>query len=290
VEWALNPEMPVNRNFLENFALPAHFAYIPEGMLPMCYPADHPNGRHIPQWAMWFFLQLSDYAKHGGDAELIASLQARYEALYAYLCRYENELGLLESLPSWNFVEWSFANDLVDGLNYPTNMLYVAFLQAGAQLFGDSALSEKASAVAAAVRAHAFDGTYFRDHDVRDANGALVPCTDRTETCQYYAFYFGIATPQSHPTLWEKLLCVFGPARDAKTVEPQIHPSNAFMGNYMRLELLRRYGMRDRMLAELEDYFYGMTQKTGTLWENMYTAHSCCHGFASYAIYLMQKE
>ena len=31
---------------------------IPQGMLPMCYPSDHVNGNFIPNWAMWFVIEL----------------------------------------------------------------------------------------------------------------------------------------------------------------------------------------------------------------------------------------
>ena len=29
-------------------------------MLPMCYPSDHNDGVFIPNWAMWFVVQLKD--------------------------------------------------------------------------------------------------------------------------------------------------------------------------------------------------------------------------------------
>ena len=291
VEWALNPELPVERNFLENFALPEFFECVPDGMIAMCYPSDHhKGGRHIPQWAMWFFLQVADYRKRGGNAELSESLRDRFHALAAYFARYENELGLVEDLPSWNFVEWSMANNLTGGVNYPTNMMYSAFLAAGAELYGIDELRTKAERIKDTVCRLSFDGTYFRDHDIRDEKGTLVPCPERTETCQYYAFFFDIATPSEYPALWEKLVTLFGPKRDAATTEPDIYISNSFVGNYMRLDILRRYGMREEMLSEIEDYFYGMAEKTGTLWEHSDNSNSCDHGFASYVIYLMRED
>ncbi|MDR1918783.1 MAG: hypothetical protein LBQ65_03935, partial [Tannerellaceae bacterium] len=44
----------VSRNFYENYALPEQFQHLPEGMIPMCYPADHYDGNFIPQWSIWF--------------------------------------------------------------------------------------------------------------------------------------------------------------------------------------------------------------------------------------------
>lgn len=40
----LSGDTTVKRNFFENFLLPEHFANIPDGMIPMCYPADYYDG------------------------------------------------------------------------------------------------------------------------------------------------------------------------------------------------------------------------------------------------------
>ena len=51
--------------------------------------------------------------------------------LLDYFAIYENAFGLLEGLKGWVFVEWSRANDddVVQKINYPTNMLYTKMLQ-----------------------------------------------------------------------------------------------------------------------------------------------------------------
>ena len=56
----------IEHNFFENFLLPASFAHLPKGMLPMCYPADHYDGVFIPNWALWFVVQLGEYKERGG--------------------------------------------------------------------------------------------------------------------------------------------------------------------------------------------------------------------------------
>lgn len=40
----------VAHNFYENYALADSFQFLPDGMLPMCYPADHNDGVFIPNW------------------------------------------------------------------------------------------------------------------------------------------------------------------------------------------------------------------------------------------------
>jgi alpha-L-rhamnosidase len=101
-------------------------------------------------------------------------------------------------------------------------------------------------------------------------------------------FYFGVATPDSHGTLWRILTEEFGPDRIKQGLYPQIYPANSFVGNYLRQDLLYRAGLYDQILSEIRGYFHYMAQKTGTLWENATDAASCNHGFASHvAVWLL---
>ena len=61
--------------------------------------------------------------------------------------------------------------------------------------------------------------------------------------------------------------------------------ANAFVGNYLRLELLYRTGRFGQLRDEIRAFFLPMAQRTGTLWENMHDGASCCHGFASAVIH-----
>ena len=106
--------------------LPERFEHLPEGMLPMCYPADHNDGVFIPNWALWFVVQLEEYTQRGGDMQLAAALEDKVLGLFDYFKPFLNEDGLLEKLESWVFVEWSAANRFVQDVNYPSNMLYAA--------------------------------------------------------------------------------------------------------------------------------------------------------------------
>ena len=72
-------------------------------------------------------------------------------------------------------------------------------------------------------------------------------------------------------------------------VWPKVYPSNAIVGNYLRLEILLMYGHTDRVLEECKDFFLGMATTTGTLWENSMLHKSLNHGFASVAaVYIDQ--
>ena len=285
VEHALTGRSTVERCFLENFLLPESFKCLPEGMLPMCYPSDHYDKTFIPNWAMWFVLELEEYKKRSGDEELVAAAKPRVYALLDYFAKFENIDGLLEKLESWVFLEWSRSNQLVQDINFPSNMLYARMLEAVAVLYGDDALRTKATSLKETIRHKCFLGDFFCDNAVYDDDGVARLSGEATESCQYYAFFTGVATPRTFPKLWETLVNDFGPDRRTKGSYPQIAFANAFIGNYLRLELLYREGLTEKVVENIDGYFHYMAERTGTLWENVDVSASCNHGFASHVIY-----
>jgi alpha-L-rhamnosidase len=280
----------VTRNFYENYALPVKFLTLPEGMVPMCYPADHINGNFIPNWALWFILQVNDYAMRGGDPILVASLKPRVEGILEYFSKFENETGFLEKLEKWIFVEWSKANDFVQDVNYPTNILYSTALSNAANLYGNDDWKRKSERIRQSVLKQSYNGTFFVDNAIRNKDGKLENTLNTTEICQYYAFYFNLVTPETHPELWEKLISEFGPNRNITVTYPKVFKANALNGNYIRLEILSRYGMNNQALKEVQEYFYNMAKLTGTLWEMMDSGASCNHGFASYLGHILYRD
>ena len=285
-EYALTGKNRMERAFLENFLLPDQFAYLPEGMLPMCYPADHPDGNFIPNWAMWYVLELEEYTIRTGDGTLAQAARDRVLALCRYFTPFENEFGLLENLDGWVFLEWSRANDpdVVAGVNFPTNMLYMRMLQAAASLYHLPELAAHAAQLRRTIRARSFDGRYFTDNEVPDGDGWRNP-GNRTEVCQYYAFFTGTATPEGDRALFRTMVSDYGPGRHDTGDPPVLAPANAFIGYYLRLELLYRAGRRSQLLSELKGYFLPMAEQTGTLWEFRAPQASCCHGFAAHVLY-----
>ena len=217
-------------------------------------------------------------------------MKVRFENLLEYFEQFENEDGLLEKLDKWTFVEWSKANDFVQDVSYPTNMLYSFALRKAGELYDNDLWIEKADRVKEGVLEQSFNGDFFVDNAVRDENGVLKVTENTTEVCQYYAFFFDIVNPESHPQLWNKLTTEFGPNRNDQEVYPDVYRANAFIGNYLRMDILSRYGLQKQMLNEIQDYFYGMAELTGTLWENMSSHASCNHGFASYLAHVLYRD
>ena len=81
----------------------------------------------------------------------------------------------------------------------------------------------------------------------------------------------------------------FGYDRKETGKYPEIHFANAFIGNYLRLDLLDRYGLKDTLYDNIKGYFEYMADRTGTLWEHTDTYASCNHGFASHVVYWMKS-
>ena len=297
VEKTLTGKSEVERSFLENFFLPDKFDNLPEGMFPMCYPADFYNGNFIPNWAMFLVLELEEYLQRTGDEEFIKDAKDKIYALMDYFKKFENEDGLLDRLEKWVFVEWSECNKLTQDINFPTNMLYAKTLKAVAKLYNDTECAEKAERLKKTINEKSFtENGFYCDNAVYGEDGVARLSGKCTETCQYYAFFCGIATPEEKPELWQRMLNDFGPERIVPNKWPdftpeakwkEIYPSNAFIGNYLRLELLYLYGEHEKLIQNIKGFFTKMADLTGTLWENDSTTASCDHGFASHVVYWM---
>ncbi len=299
VEKVLTGKSEIEHNFLENYFLPDGFKNLPHGMFAKCYPADQSSGSYITNWAMWLVIELEEYLERSGDIDFVKKAKLRIDSLLEFFKKYENADGLLEKLESWVFVEWSKANELVQDISYPTNMLYARMLEAAANLYGDKSLCEKAQKIKKVINEQALTKEgFYCDNAVYGEDGAAHLSGECTEVCQYYAFFCGVATPEKNPLLWERLLHDFGPERIVPGKWPEfregakwqhIHPANAFIGNYLRLELLCRYGENEKLLENIRGYFLKMANLTGTLWEMDAPTASCNHGFASHVIYWLDK-
>lgn len=277
-EKALTGGSASEKIFLENFFLPASFANLPKGALPMCYPADHPNGRFIPNWVLWLMLQLEEYFHRTGDQAMVDLARPHMEAALAYFEGFENADGLLEKLESWVFVEWSEANKLVQDVNYPSSMLYAGALDAMGRLYQWPRLLEKAARIRQSILRLSFDGKNFVDNALIQPDGTRQNTGKCTETCQYYAFFFDVATPESHPELWNRLLADY---QAMNAPDGGLYPANAFIGKALRMLLLERYGLKEFLCQDIRAVYGDMARRTGTLWEHLGTQASCNHGFAS---------
>lgn len=282
----------VERNFLENYALFETYPTLPPGMVPMCYPGECVDGVYIPNWALFYILELREYLHRTGDEQLLQASKAHVERLLDFFRELENEEMLLEDLPSWVFVEWSRANDadFVSGVNIPSNMLYAAALESAGEILEDPRLVHKSRCIRERIRALSYNGEFFVDNLIRDEEGKLRRTDHISETCQYYAFYFHAADQKSHPLLLKKLLKEFGPSRDSSCTYPSVAPSNVFIGDYLRLCILLESGYPEQTVHECVAYFDAMAVRTGTLWEHDSPLASLNHCFASYIVNILLES
>ena len=136
------------------------------------------------------------------------------------------------------------------------------------------------------IRRQSFDGRYFRDHALRDAKGTLTVKGEKSETCQYYQFCFGVVSQDTHPELWDRMATGFGPGKTSDGLQP----SDMFFGQLLRLDLLGRYGRYEQELAEIRHYFGKMAKESGALWEFADGHDSRCHGFGSFVSVLLLRD
>ncbi len=276
----------IERAFLENIIL-SDTEELPKDMLPMCYPSQFRKDLYIPNWAMWFVVELKEYLDRTGDRELVERAKNRVYQLLGFFEKYVNEYGLLENLEGWVFVEWSVCNtpEYIAGVNFPSNMLFVYMLDCVDALYGDKALKVRAERIREMITSLSYDGSFFADNAVR-IDGKLVRCKDHvSETCQYYALFLGL---RPDDLFAKKMIMEFGPLRK-ENVYPEIGRSNMFIGNYLRFFWLCEEGEYSRVLNEMLEYFATMAERTGTLWEHDRPNASCNHGFTSVAAVLMLR-
>lgn len=262
---------------------------IRKGMTPMCYPSEHINGEYIPNCCLWFALNVCELIERKRLSEYLPQAKRKvYEILKAF-APFENEDGLLEDLESWVFVEWSVAGskEYRKGVNYPTNMLYYKTLKEAAKAFGDNDLNAKAKKVKRKIIEQSFDGTFFQDNRIRE-NGILTLKNHISETCQYFAFFSGVADCENFSSLIKTMIEKFGVNRK-KSCYPQIGGSNIITGMLMRLDILCDSGEYEKAVTETKKIFGVMARLTGTLWEHLSPQASCDHAIASFAGYILVR-
>ena len=52
----------IEKAFIENIVI-SETPEIDKGVLPKCFPAEHTRNIYIPNWALWFIVEVLDYYK-----------------------------------------------------------------------------------------------------------------------------------------------------------------------------------------------------------------------------------
>lgn len=189
------------------------------------------------------------------------------------ICRnYENELGLLEGLPGWQFLDWARMDE--HGISVAMNCLYAAALNAAAEMTERGEYHARAVRVTCALNALSAEG-FYPDAFVRH-EGRFVPTTGRSEPTQYYALWSGVADTDRAARLWEQLREGFVMNNEATGFfSPDQRPRKGLMraGTYSyMLRLAHAVAVNDAatLARDIRESFgTQVEQGPGTLWEFM---------------------
>lgn len=288
-EYAFTDKSLVTKNFLENFILAENFPLIPENMIPGCYPSDNdggcPTNGYILNWALWFIVQVKEYFDFSSDRTITDGAKEVIYKILKFFEQFKNSDGLIARTRGWVLLEYSPANKFQQDICYPLNMLYSYAEKAAGEMYNDSLLILESEKIKKTVIEKSFDGKYFVDNAVYK-DGVAENTGNRSEFCQYCAFFFDIADRENFADLWRDL--VENAGEHGKT---DLVPAAMFLGKTLRLQLLAKSGMYSEARESLKAYCLNMALRTGTLWEFDDTFASCCHGFQSANVgWLLNEE
>ncbi len=279
-------ELSVNRRMCRLVGASAG-RHDPPGMVEMLYPANVRHNDYIPAHAMMWILQLGLDELYTGSRDYVATLQQPVAALLESIAEWENEHGLLENVPSWNFVDWADVD--VSGVPLSTNAYYIMALDEAARLYDRADWAEKADRIRKAINQLCPGGDFYPDNLIREGS-ELVPGRSVSETVQVLMIRSGVAQGERARKIWAKVkLLPLSPYRWRRRysfiapagVFGRLHrmKAAAIMGDYEEIVRMAREFWGPQALAE-----------PGTLWEMADGSASRNHGFASAcAAYLISE-
>lgn len=164
-------------------------------------------------------------------------------------------------------------------------MMYALALQSAAELYGDEEFSIRHKKMQKTICAMSYNGEFFVDQALRDRNHDLVLTNNISETCQYYAFWTGIAQREDYPVLYETMLKYFS-NRDPEKVYPYVYPSNAFIGRLLRMDYFLRQKEYATVLNEAKKYYLPCAKHGNVMGKPDYD-RQLQHGFSGYLAYIL---
>ena len=219
------------------------------------------------------------------------ALRPKVLKLFDFFKRYENQDGLLEKLPSWVFVEWSDADQFVQDVNYPSNMLYAGALAAAGRTYDMPELAAKAERIRA-DRSAGNRSTGSSSSTTRSAAKTANSKSPATAPRSANTTHSSSRWPRRKaiPNCGRLLRDKFGPNREgnqgvSRSSSGQlVHRQHAADGTALPS------GRSQQILDESIAYLLYMADRTGTLWENTEPTASCNHGFASHIVHTLYRD
>lgn len=206
----------------------------------------------IPGHSLFWLLQAKLDAELSGDNDYAPQVA---EGIYRFLksmATFENQEGLLENVPGWNWLDWSKIR--MDGAVVSLNALYSRVLDAAADMTGKAEYRSKAKAIRETL-CRLCPGTIFPDCLLRKGD-ALEPSPEQAEGSQYFALWCGVPGEERSKALWQAL-------RDGS----KLNAAGTY--TYMqRLHYAALYGDIDALVRDVRKvYGHQVDSGPGTLWE-----------------------
>ncbi len=291
----------VEREFIENFLLtPAEGMF--HGFFPEVYPALKPDYKAmtgITTWTFWLMCELCEYTLRTGDTYLRDTYRERVEAFVKGSQDFIGKSGLLERLP-WVFIDWSLSNkgEYHQPISTPANALYAYTLTQLGMLYDRTDWVALGQGMRNILREAIIKSSPLGLSTLQtipdalqvDDNGVLSPKDYVSESGMATSLWAGLFLPGEAPCMEDALRDCMGPA-PVYAPDPNIGKSQIFIGLCIRLDLLSRFGMCDKLYDDLlAIYMPQIKDGPGTLWETQdFNSSSKCHGFTSHAgVHLMR--
>lgn len=271
--WHLTGDLGLETDFLENYLnaplIGAHQA------IPMCYPADHPDGNFAPADNSWFILQLEDYLKRGGEKNLVHQYRDKVATIIAHMNGFLNSYGLLQNLKGWQFMGWTDGDHLQSDVNFQQNLLYAKALQAAGRIFSVPEWTNHGVELEKRCRNFFWDGTKFCEH-IYFKDGKLQRTEEITADSQYLARLFGMEEAKGDSLWWRRM--VNGGWDSQNAFDCMVWAPQPLFGLLWRWMCLAQADERELMASEMAEILGPMAEQTGTLWEFADAKASLNHG------------
>ncbi|CAI6342571.1 unnamed protein product [Periconia digitata] len=254
----------------------------------------------IPNFSLFWICMIADHYEYFGDVSFISHFLPVVDAVLNYFHARigPNDLVKSDFIPGvWNFADWAkewrpygippLAEQT--GISTYVNQLYTYTLRHAATIVSASGRSglaqeylQRANCIVAAIRCHCFDGEFFADSLVADADRTR----DYSQLCQAWAILGGVVSGTAAQDLMRRTLAT--PAEGCRTLVR----ASTVMSFYVLRALSQAGG------SLYDDHFHGFWAPwreqlalNMTTWEeDDVSQRSDCHAWACAPLYEFTAE
>lgn len=252
------------------------------GLLQANYPSR--EVQIIPNFTLFWVLMLRNYLRYTGDIESVRTLAPIMDrGLEAFEALRRSD-GLVDCTPYWNYVDWGVDWNRgvpTGGDDEPltvTNMMYVAALRAGAEIFE-------------------LTGKELRAREYRsraDELGSIIVKLCYDSQARMFRDTPSLNNYSQHTATWAVISDIVTDIHAVRLMERVIEATDisrcSFSMNYYLFRALEKTGLYSKYVSQLFENWRDMLNKGCTTWgEAPYYTRSECHGWSSTPIYEISR-